>query len=1106
MFDITFAGPSETHRSQENFCGFWPGSAGFALLVLVCLTLSACGSSSGGGSNPPPDDPPVVQDPPPPIAGDPAALLSSAITTKLLAEPITDDVVSPDNYGREVMRTRIQIDFTETATVAEANELLLELGASITSSVQGIPNVAVHIPDPGSLSELDSLISGIRTRTYVDAVLKSYVESPRILPENVRSLIFDGRSDPEAAAEWRFAGQHLAVRAAAAWNALEAIQGDARMIFDDWFGQGDPKQAQPSREVFDISPMSGQSIGFNDIPLPAECTNATGTVLETCNELRDDRKHGYWTLGVATGTHFTRPGNPNLLHEQVTGILPFTSEVRISDRYIARRVSDSNLTDVDARNQLIAIMRATAASNAGMIVVNLSNGFDDCDAGTAPGEPCRPIDDIRDDVRSFIRAIRFVPNLENRVLLVSAVGNRAQGDLNDPSTAFVGTHDATTDSVVNAAGLIPAWPDALGQNTYAALTNVLAVENARKTPRFDDNFNTHSPPLGRSISFQGQCTADSSFIGGHVAGIGSGGVFSSQGAGVVEQVDDAGTSSATPQVAGLAAYMSAIDPTLTPQRTIDIIRAVATPLPAGNAADDCSDVNPSDYPRAPLIDALASVLALDPPGNLDPNSARVRNALMDVTGPDDYSDLKFDFADLDKMIASVDIKAGDGAGTLDYGRYDLNGDGYTGGVGGARFDLDADDVVTSNPYSTVTNIELLDALDVAVLFDEKAVTDMQVLCYYAYSDLYVGDKTLRDNRMRPFAKQCACSGTTSGSASSSKAMTRLGKAEFADQCLAEDPPLLVTATKVTEFAGSVDIFKVSPDGQTIQQLTFDPDPRSPKIARHPAWSPDRSRIAFHWNRNFTPEIVVMDADGANKVQVMNVDKLPEFGAQTQIFARWDVAWSPDGTKLAFPVMAGLNAELGRGIYVVNADGTGLQEMLSTDKEVEIFEISWSPDGSQMVFAASLNGAALEISIGDIVTETFNGKDVLRVMNTRALTSGGGIKRSPRFSPDGSEVLYIQKEELASDSDVFAIGIDGFNVRRLTGPDEPVGVIQLTDYDAAWSPGGDRVAVVRNVIVQDGSAEDATTELFVMGADGSTLTQLTPTDIDFTVHEVAWAPQ
>jgi hypothetical protein len=69
----------------------------------------------------------------------------------------------------------------------------------------------------------------------------------------------------------------------------------------------------------------------------------------------------------------------------------------------------------------------------------------------------------------------------------------------------------------------------------------------------------------------------------------------------------------------------------------------------------------------------------------------------------------------------------------DYSRFDLNGDGFTGGAANrARFNLDLSD---SNGQSTYNQISQYPN-GTAVVLDENALTDFEILCYYIHSSLF----------------------------------------------------------------------------------------------------------------------------------------------------------------------------------------------------------------------------------------------------------------------------------------------------------------------------------------------------------------------------------
>jgi hypothetical protein len=80
--------------------------------------------------------------------------------------------------------------------------------------------------------------------------------------------------------------------------------------------------------------------------------------------------------------------------------------------------------------------------------------------------------------------------------------------------------------------------------------------------------------------------------------------------------------------------------------------------------------------------------------------------------------------------------------TRDYGRSDLNGDGFTGGSGTEKFDLDR--IGSTQFGQTVYDSIVPQQIEGhTVIFNENALTDREILCYYANSSLYTGDTNAR---------------------------------------------------------------------------------------------------------------------------------------------------------------------------------------------------------------------------------------------------------------------------------------------------------------------------------------------------------------------------
>lgn len=131
----------------------------------------------------------------------------------------------------------------------------------------------------------------------------------------------------------------------------------------------------------------------------------------------------------------------------------------------------------------------------------------------------------------------------------------------------------------------------------------------------------------------------------------------------------------------------------------------------------------------------------------------------------------------------------------------------------------------------------------------------------------------------------------------------------------------------TAFRGSSGIATCRIDGSGIRHLS---EPTHNET--NPSWSPDGSKILFISDEDGDRDLYLMDADGQNRRRLTD-NHVPEFVAR----------WSPDGRKIAFD--SGLSRVYHWQVFVVDIDGSGLEQVTSTPDSVAAVNPSWRPRNS-----------------------------------------------------------------------------------------------------------------------------------------------------------------
>jgi WD40 repeat protein len=497
----------------------------------------------------------------------------------------------------------------------------------------------------------------------------------------------------------------------------------------------------------------------------------------------------------------------------------------------------------------------------------------------------------------------------------------------------------------------------------------VSLDSLNNTLVIEDRQNSTAQP------YTATCLSPGSKVGGDLSAIGTF-VFSFTGSSAGTDVAN-GTSFASPQAAGLAAYVWALAPELKPQDVLSILtRTARNRLCTGNVQ------------AQPVIDAYSAVLAVDDEAALDgggPDKAPVRMTILDVVGNDKSKlggDGDFDEHDIERFLDEIT----NGPGYPNYSRFDLNGDGYTGGKTTDRFNLDIDAAQTHGEVKQ-------EIAGKNVTFNERSVTDLKVLCYYAYSDLRTGDDAKRDQLMRPHLSKCTGSAlafmrtpldtwhtevyTMTDTGTNQKAVTDW-KGQFSDAwglSWAPDERMLMSLPVFSVDYEYYDIFLMNSDGTGLQNITS-----SNGIDElEPAWHPNGQMLAFtdfnsiygifvnglgraelDTSSNYTartPEHPAFSSVGTkvafsdwkedNRGHIFVHDL--STGQTTDIGLGWNPAWSPDGSLIAFAGGDGLEE-----LWVMSSsDGSGrtMLHRLSNDYSYMITDIAWSPDGNQIAFEA-----------------------------------------------------------------------------------------------------------------------------------------------------------
>jgi len=250
--------------------------------------------------------------------------------------------------------------------------------------------------------------------------------------------------------------------------------------------------------------------------------------------------------------------------------------------------------------------------------------------------------------------------------------------------------------------------------------------------------------------------------------------------------------------------------------------------------------------------------------------------------------------------------------------------------------------------------------------------------------------------------------------------------------------------------------------------------RRVRASRAPEGSRNRGRWELRsvgWRRLAVIGVAALAASLAVGYLVVGPYRPAVGGYMRTLRSVFSVAWSPDGSQLAFTVevphpLGPQDVDTAFDLYVVDASGGGLRRLRAGLPAT--LDPRWSPSGRELLIPAGSPPRQDRFEVLDVSSGI-----------SRVMPSPDGSSFDPRWSPDGTRILFTvgrawsEEQGWWARQDQWLVNADGSDLRNLSRNGAAVA--------GAWSPDGRYIAFTTQ---SDGGGSE-----MLVAADGSQLRRI-----------------